>query len=158
MSAGELPPPLQDFERRLAAVDWDACARPQGSDAAQVRAALAQVLHAHDRASSESAYQAVLSALADPHAGSYHAIALTALPWLGELMQHGQGRTRSIALEAFFDLAFSFEPAPGQQALAPELARLARTWRPALEAIAAQGGADAVVAHQALLALEPGPD
>ena len=158
MSAGELPPPLQDFERRLAAVDWDACARPEWSDAALVRAALGDALRAHDRASSERAYHAVLYAVGNNHAGTYHAIALAVLPFLGELMRHGQGWARSTALEAFVDLVLSFDPAPGQQALAPELARLARAWRPALEAIAAQGGADAVVAHQALLALKPGPD
>ncbi|KRD34375.1 hypothetical protein ASE35_11755 [Lysobacter sp. Root916] len=158
MNAVALPPALQDFERRVAAVDWDAYERPQWSDAAQVRAALADALHAHDRTSSERAYHAVLYAVGNNHAGTYHAIALAVLPFLGELMRHGQGWARSTALEAFFDLALSFEPDRDQQALAPELARQARAMRPVLEAIAAQGGADAVTAHEALLALEPGAD
>lgn len=156
MSASE-PSPLHDFEGRVAAVDWDAYARPAGSDAAAVRDALAQALHAHDRASSESAYHAVLSAVGDDH-GSYCAIAVAVLPFLGELMRYGDTWPRSTALEAFVDLAFWLEPNPSQQADAAELARQARALRPVLEAIAAQGGADAVTAHEALLGLEPGPD
>lgn len=157
MSASE-PSPLHDFERRVAAVDWDAHARPDSSNAAAARNALAQALHAHDRASSESAYRAVLDAVGDRHAGRYCAIAVAVLPFLGELMRHGDTWPRSTALEAFVDLVLSFEADTGQQALATELARQARALRPVLEAIAAQGGADAVTAHEALLGLEPGPD
>lgn len=152
------PAALHDFERRVAAVDWDAYARPEGSEAAAVRDALAQALHAHDRASSESAYHAVLHAVSDRHTGRYCAIAVAVLPFLGELMRHGDPWPRSTALEAFVDLAFWLEPQPSQQTDVAELARQARALRPVLEAIAAQGGADAVTAHGALLGLEPGPD
>ncbi|KRA76938.1 hypothetical protein ASD78_04820 [Lysobacter sp. Root667] len=157
MSASE-PSPLHDFAGRVAAVGWNAYARPDGIDAAAVRDALAQALHAHDRSSSERAYRAVLQAVGDDRAGSYCAVAVAVLPFLGELMRHGDSWPRSTALEAFVDLALSFEPDAGQQALVAELARQARALRPVLEAIAAQGGADAVTAHQALLGLEPGPD
>ncbi|UHQ22332.1 hypothetical protein LVB77_16915 [Lysobacter sp. 5GHs7-4] len=156
MSADLLPPALQDFEQRVAAVDWNAYPRPPWSDAAQVRDALRQALRAHDRAGSVAAYHALLYAVGNNHAGTYHAIALAVLPFLAELMRHGAGWPRSTALEAFVDLAFSFEPDAGQETAATELARQARALRPVLEAIAAEGGADAAAAHDALLALEPG--
>ena len=157
MSAGQLPPALHDFESRVAAVDWNAYQRPQWSDAAQVRAALNRALHAHDRAGSVEAYHAALHAVGNHRAGTYCAIALAVLPFLGELMRHDSAWARSTALEVFVDLAFSFEPEAGQHATATELARQARALQPLLEAIAAEGGADAATAHDALLALDPGP-
>ncbi|RDZ29375.1 hypothetical protein [Lysobacter silvisoli] len=150
-------PPLQDFEHRVAAVDWNAYARPPWSDAAQLRAALSTALHADGRSGVERAYGALLNAVGNNHAGTYWPVAVPLLPWLGELMAHGSIWSRRAALEVFVDLAGSFEPERGHEQAAPELARQAWALRPRLEAIAAGNDEDTATALLGLLGLTP-PD
>lgn len=61
----------------------------------------------------ETAYNRVLYALGNNHAGSYYSVALGALPFLGEMLVGGSESARVATLDILIDLVGSFAPEPG---------------------------------------------
>ena len=78
----------------------------------EISRAIAVCNASHDKTSSASAYDALLWAVGNNHAGTYTASVLDLLPPLHEVLDHGQTWSRHAALEALIDLYGSFEPEP----------------------------------------------
>ena len=78
----------------------------------EISRAVAACNAAHDKSSSASAYDALLSAAGNNHAGTYTPSLMALLPLVHDVLDHGQDWPKHAALEALIDLYGSFEPAP----------------------------------------------
>ncbi len=105
------------------------------------------------------AYDALLYAVGNNHAGTYYPIVLIMMPGLGELLRRGLSWTQFAIVQALTDLVFSFEPAPGFEAFHAANGNTARPLRdqlmaeavallPTIEDIAARAGPAAIPARE----------
>ena len=76
----------------------------------EISRAIAVCNASHNKTSSARAYDALLWAVGNNHAGTYTASVLDLLPPVQEVLDHGQPWSRHAALEALIDLYGSFEP------------------------------------------------
>ncbi len=63
------------------------------------------------------AYDDVLFALGNNHAGTYYPVAIPAIPFLREILECGAEWSRVTVLDILIDLFCSFEPEPGFHAM-----------------------------------------
>lgn len=92
---------------------WDSLAQPEWNQAGAVASALDVVAAASTETEARSAYDRMLYALGNNHAGTYFPVALWALPHLSSLLRSGGTTTREVILDVLIDLAGSFAPEPG---------------------------------------------
>jgi hypothetical protein len=85
---------------------------PEWSSPLEIEASLAAIRSSTDAESSQDAYNRLLYAIGNNHAGVYHPIAIAVLPSLGEILKLENKWARSSVLNALVDLCLSFEPAP----------------------------------------------
>lgn len=92
--------------------DSHAYPQPEWNGPDSVSAALGDVMQAHDEKSSSSAYNRLLYALGNNHAGTYFPVVLAVMPALEEILRSGKPWPQHTVLEALIDLLTSFQPDP----------------------------------------------
>ena len=80
-----------------------------------VSKALEAVSNASDKESSQSAYNKLLYAVGNNHAGTYYPVALSIITEIEAIMRSGEMWPQHTVIEAMIDLFISFEPEPGQE-------------------------------------------
>jgi hypothetical protein len=94
-------------------ISWVSLRQPDWNHPAAVPDALRALAACASEAESRSAYDRVLYALGNNHAGTYYPVVLAALPFIGEILERGGSWARVPTLEILTDLAASFRPEPG---------------------------------------------
>jgi hypothetical protein len=117
----------------------------------ELRSALDMVALVDSEEAFHSAYDTLLSALGNNHAGTYSRRAVSALPELSRLLTAGAPWARRTVIEALIDLCSSFEPEPGlEPCVASGLLAGARLMSPQIRAIAGVDGPASNVAAELL--------
>lgn len=98
--------------RTWTVLDLRGFAQPEWNRPDSVEKALALVAGATDEPSSRAAYNDLLFAVGNNHAGTYFPVLLAVLPALYPLLETGGEWTKRAILEALSDLVASFEPDP----------------------------------------------
>lgn len=123
-------------------VDFSGYPQPEWNGPDSVEVALNLVIQAHDEESSSSAYNKLLYAVGNNHAGTYYPVALAVMPSLEAIVRGGKPWPQRTVLEALIDLFSSFEPEPGYDtfhgvSLAEALREHITTFKPCLASLAA---------------------
>lgn len=95
--------------------DFTAYPQPEWNRADSVAVALERVVRAHDKETSVSAYDDLLYALGNNHAGTYYPVVLAVMPSIEKILRSGKPWPQHTALEALIDLIVSFAPEPGHE-------------------------------------------
>jgi hypothetical protein len=96
-------------------VKWDSIPQPDWNRPGEVPSALRALAVASGDADSQEAYNRLLYATGNNHAGTYYPVALDVVPFLGEILIHGQLYARLRALDILVDYLASFSPEPGHE-------------------------------------------
>jgi hypothetical protein len=124
----------------------------------------AAVAAARSRIEAENAYNALLYAIGNNHAGTYFPVVLTLFPFFEQMLRQGLEWPRFTVIEALVDLCSSFWPELGHELFTESATDEPRSLRSLLlarvgaldalfESIASGHGADAESARQLLRAL-----
>ena len=97
----------------LDSVDWDSLPQPPTNPKGEVPAALRALAIVSSRIEAKDAYDRVLFAVGNNHAGTYFPVVLEVVPFLGELLAQGTAPVREAILDILIDLTTSFEPEVG---------------------------------------------
>jgi hypothetical protein len=97
------------------AVPWATFPQPEWNDGSSVPKALAKVLEANDAKSCSAAYDSLLYAVGNNHAGTYYPVLLTVMPFLGAILEHGEIWPQKVVLCVLDDLFASFQPEAGYE-------------------------------------------
>jgi hypothetical protein len=148
----------QDLSAAIDRVDWNSYAQPVWNEQGDVAKALKGLANAHGDAAAHAAYNRVLTALGNNHAGTYYPVVLPALSLLQAITEQGPTWARVGSLDVLIDLLGSFQPQPGFEVVtspdgtvirvAPALRSAARALKPTLMRIHA--AADAYERERAL--------
>lgn len=95
---------------RINSVQWGSYAQPEWNTSTSMAEALER-LHQSDTA----AYDSVLYAVGNNHAGTYYPVLLAATPFLEHFVRDGNDEQQRIALCILDDLFASFHPEPGHE-------------------------------------------
>jgi len=138
---------------RIKSVEWWSHAQPEWNKPTSVADALAKVVR-----SENGAYDSLLYAVGNNHAGTYYPVLLVVMPFLEELIHSGEPSQQRIALSVLDDLFASFHPEPGyEETETPDVGRQnvevafkqrVRALVPTLKAIVASGGENSSLAQQ----------
>jgi hypothetical protein len=140
---------------RIKAVQWQIYIQPEWNKPSSVADALAKILRTEI-----GAYDALLYAVGNNHAGTYYPVLLAVMPFLEEIIQSSEASPQRTVLSILDDLFASFHPEPGyEEAEIPELGRQKievifkqriRALVPALELIVGSGGSNSSLARELL--------
>jgi len=86
--------------------------QPEWNTEKSVSNALARTVNATDKSESDHAYDDLLFAVGNSHAGTYFPVVLPVIPVLGQIMQSEDSWASFTVLEALIDIYGSFEPEP----------------------------------------------
>ena len=89
--------------------------QPEWNSPDSVSMALEAVSNASDKESSQSAYNMLLFAVGNNHAGTYYPVVLTTFTDIEEILRSGETWPQRTVIEALIDLFISFVPASGQE-------------------------------------------
>lgn len=98
-------------------LDFSHYPAPEWNRPNSIIAALKDAQAANDHSSAMAAYNRVLYAIGNNHAGTYYPVAAVLVPALAPLLEGGQSWPRIAALEVLDDLTCSFEPEPGFESM-----------------------------------------
>lgn len=90
-------------------------AQPPHNNPDSVLNALTALASAHDDRSCRAAYNEMLYAVGNSHAGTYYPVVLGLLPFWKSLVSSGNVWTQHCVLEVLIDLCGSFTPEPGYE-------------------------------------------
>lgn len=93
-------------------VAWQDLAQPSWNRTGEPGAALQALEAVETEEQAQDAYNRLLYAVGNNHAGTYYPALLQVLPFLRELLDHPRARVRETVLDILIDVAFSFEPEP----------------------------------------------
>lgn len=96
-------------------VNWDCIPQPPWNGPGEIPAALRALATTSSDDDSWHAYNRILYATGNNHAGTYYPVALNLVPFLGEILRHGQIWSRLRALDILVDYIASFSPEPGYE-------------------------------------------
>jgi hypothetical protein len=140
---------------RINAVRWSEYAQPQWNKPGSVVDALSGVARGE-----ASAYDAVLYAVGNNHAGTYYPVVLPVMPFLEEMVDTGNASSQRVALDVLLDLFGSFRPEPGyeeidfpaggKRSVEAVLEERMHALRSVLERIVSKGGSSAPLAVELL--------
>lgn len=99
--------------RQIESIPWGRYAQPEWNESRSVAVALANAATATNATSCSAAYDRVLSALGNNHAGTYYPVVLAALPVFESLLTGPAHWPQRGALCILDDLFASFHPEPG---------------------------------------------
>jgi len=94
-------------------IAWLSLAQPRWNREDAVPTALRGLGLCVSESTSRDAYDKVLDALGNNHAGTYYPVVLAALPFFGEILQGGGEWARIATLDILVDLSGSFAPESG---------------------------------------------
>lgn len=100
---------------KLELVPWDSIPQPEWNRRGDVAAAIGALVAASSDSDSWDAYNRLLFATGNNHAGTYYPVVLEVIPFLGEILQDGPLLARLRALDALIDLVGCFCPEPGYE-------------------------------------------
>lgn len=89
-------------------ITWSSFAQPEWNKADTVPRVLRMLAACSSEEEGQEAYHRVLFALGNNHAGCFHAVVLPALPFLGEILEHGGEHARLATLNILCELNGSF--------------------------------------------------
>jgi hypothetical protein len=113
--------------------------------------AIATCNSAHNAETSARAYESILDAVGNNHAGTYGPFVLPMIDALEQVLAHSGPWPQHAALEAIVDLCGSFEPTPLEDGqLSGELFKRVASLEPLVSAIAAQPSVASDSARQLL--------
>jgi hypothetical protein len=145
---------------RINAIRWSEYAQPEWNKPGSVVDALSSVARGE-----ESAYDDLLYAVGNNHAGTYYPVLLPVMPFLEEIVDKGDAPSQRVALDVLLDLFGSFQPearyeqidlpAGGKRSVEAILEERVHAFRPVLKRIVSEGGPNAPLAGS-LLACEQG--
>jgi hypothetical protein len=95
-------------------VSWTSYAGPEYYNPSEPPLAFRQLVFAQNESDATSAYNTMLFAIGNNHAGSYYPAARPAVPLLVQAAVSLTGWPRSTAVEILSDLTLSFEPEDGE--------------------------------------------
>lgn len=95
----------------LERVPWDAFPQPSWNEPGAIPAAL-RALESCERYDDYTAYNRVLYALGNNHAGTYFPVVLPAISFIAQILMSRSVAARLRALDIFVDLLGSFDPEP----------------------------------------------
>jgi hypothetical protein len=144
--------------KKFYAVHWFNYAQPEWNTETSVSDALSSVMEATDSDSSSAAYNKLLYAVGNNHAGTYYPVLVAVTPFMEELLLMGNPWSVRTVLNALIDLLASFEPAPGYetfrnqagnpQSLADSFKESVHRLRPSVERIVAGCEFNAKIARE----------
>ena len=94
----------------LLKVNWSELCQPEWNQAGAIPNALQKLACATDEDAARKSYNALLYALGNNHAGTYYPAAVAAIPFLGEILEHGADWPREMVLDILVDYSYSFVP------------------------------------------------
>jgi hypothetical protein len=97
----------------LSKVEWGSLPQPSDNAPDAVPKALLALADATDKESAWRAYDNLLNATGNNHAGTYHPIIILAVPVLAEIVENGANWPSFAAMNTLIDLFVTFEPEPG---------------------------------------------
>ncbi len=129
--------------------------QPEWNTASTTSEAMLAISSAKDQKQSTEAYDRLLYALGNNHAGTYYPVALAMLPQLESVLRGGAPWAQRAALNVLIELTGSFEPEPGYErfagvALAESIYTGVANMRSLIEPIAKEGGVAATSASELL--------
>jgi hypothetical protein len=89
--------------------------QPESNDSNSVDAALDALWNAYDEPTANDAYDALLWATGNNHAGTYYPVVLGVLPEIEQILVNGKEWAQRAAMESLIDLGGSFVPAEGYE-------------------------------------------
>jgi hypothetical protein len=98
-------------------VDWDGLAQPPTNVRGAVPASLRVLAVVASQSDAEDAYHRVLFAFGNNHSGTYYPVAVSAVPFLGDVLRDGASEARETTLEILIELVGSFEPEIGYETI-----------------------------------------
>jgi hypothetical protein len=98
----------------LLKVDWSELSQPEWNQPGAIPDALRELAAAADEDAARNSYNRVLFALGNNHAGTYYPAAVVAVPFLGEILEHGADWPRETVLDILIDYSSSFGPELGE--------------------------------------------
>jgi hypothetical protein len=143
---------------RIRATPWSRYAQPEWNTSSSVADALINVSMAKDATSGSSAYNQLLYAIGNNHAGTYYPVLLPAMAFLSEMLCNGSPQTKTTVLSMLDDLIASFHPEPGHEEMEPMFLTESRKLGPVLEELAAGNGLVSGTAKELLITLNTGVD
>jgi hypothetical protein len=90
-------------------VNWANFAQPEWNKSGDIAHAFDLVLAANDATSSQNAYNQIMFAIGNNHAGTYYPVIVPALPFMAEIMNNENLWARATVTSALADL-YGFEP------------------------------------------------
>ncbi|SCY51756.1 hypothetical protein SAMN02927923_01535 [Microvirga guangxiensis] len=99
----------------LSKVDWTSQSQPPENAPGTLQKALLAIADAASQDSAWRAYNNLLSATGNNHAGTYYPVAVAVVPILGKVIEQGRDWPSWAALNVLIDLYCSFDPEPGQE-------------------------------------------
>jgi len=148
---------MKAIQRRIIATPWASYAQPEWNGPNTMVEALLTVCDATNPGTRKTAYDKLLYAVGNNHAGTYYPVLLPAMPFLGELIESEDTGPAATALCILDDLFASFHPEPGHEEFtdpAGQRVALEKTFRatvvnlrPILELIASKGDANSKLAE-----------
>jgi hypothetical protein len=89
--------------------------QPETNDPGSVEASLEELWAAHDESTAAEAYDAILWAVGNNHAGTFYPVILGVLPEIERLLANGGPWAQRATIEALIDLGGSFVPEAGHE-------------------------------------------
>ncbi len=146
--------------RQIETVSWSAYAQPEWNKPHSVPSALSKLFDASDAASCSTAYEGLLYAIGNNHAGTYYPVLLAVMPFLEQAVMDESLWPQRAALSVLDDLFASFRPEPGyesatlqgadSQEIEPVFRQRARALRESLASIARGDSSNARIAEELL--------
>jgi len=127
------------------AISLDGFPQPEWNNAHSVSNALRAAQSADTKEASSSAYDKLLYALGNNHAGTYYPVALVAVPALEAILREGHFWAKSAVLNVLIELCGSFAPERefevfGGEPLSSALSRKVAALLPLIEGLATTSG------------------
>lgn len=89
--------------------------QPEWNKEKSVEEALQKIASVRTEAEANTAYNALLFAVGNSHAGTYFPVAIPVIDALGYKIEYGTPWSQYATVQVFIDLAGSFEPEPGYE-------------------------------------------
>lgn len=129
--------------------------QPEWNTISSVAEAMLAITSASNQQQASEAYDRLLYALGNSHAGTYFPVALAALPKLASILSDGSPWAQLAALNVLIELTGSFVPEPGYEhyagsSLAESIYSGVASMRPLMEHIAQEGGVASAGAREML--------
>ncbi len=95
--------------------DFAVYPQPEWNGPHSLSIALTSVAHVCDKESSSRAYNALLYAIGNNHAGTYYPVVLAIIPRIDEILLAGKAWPQHTVLEVLIDLCSCFQPELGYE-------------------------------------------